>query len=91
MRQLLGLSLLTIGIAAIALGQNNRDGNNQGYNDDKWRHHHAAREIDPGQGIRDHNWRHYHAAPEINPGQAISALALLSGGLLVVRRKKQSN
>jgi hypothetical protein len=29
-----------------------------------------------------------HTAPEINPGQAISALALLSGGLLIVRRKK---
>jgi len=27
------------------------------------------------------------AAPEINPSQAISALALLSGGLLVLRRK----
>jgi hypothetical protein len=29
-----------------------------------------------------------HKAPEINPGQAISALALLSGGLLIVRRRK---
>jgi hypothetical protein len=27
-------------------------------------------------------------APEINPGQAVSALALLSGALLIVRRKK---
>jgi hypothetical protein len=29
-----------------------------------------------------------HKAPEINPGQTISALALLSGGLLIVRRRK---
>jgi LPXTG-motif cell wall-anchored protein len=28
-------------------------------------------------------------APEINPTQAVSALALLSGGLLVIRRKKK--
>jgi LPXTG-motif cell wall-anchored protein len=29
-------------------------------------------------------------APEINPNQAVSALTLLSGGLLVLRRKKNS-
>jgi hypothetical protein len=29
-----------------------------------------------------------HPAPEINPGQALSALALLSGGVLIIRRKK---
>lgn len=27
-------------------------------------------------------------APEINPSQAISALALLSGGVLILRRKR---
>jgi hypothetical protein len=56
MRQLLSLSLLTIGVAGLALGQ-----------------------ISPVP---------IHKAPEINPGQAISALALLFGGLLIVRRKK---
>jgi hypothetical protein len=39
------------------------------------------------QGLNDNKW-HHHEAPEINPGRAISALALLSGGLLIVRRKK---
>ena len=29
-----------------------------------------------------------HKAPEIDPSQAASALALLSGGILIVRRKK---
>ena len=29
-----------------------------------------------------------HAAPEVNPTTAVSALALLSGGLLVIRRRK---
>jgi hypothetical protein len=60
MRRLLGLSLLTIGIVGLALGQNKQGGNGQGQN----------------------------KAPEIDPGQALSALVLLSGGLLIVRRKK---
>jgi LPXTG-motif cell wall-anchored protein len=45
-----------------------------------------------GQAVQGQNHSNQRAfqAPEINPTQAVSALALLSGGLLVIRRKKNS-
>jgi hypothetical protein len=63
MRRLLVLSLLTIGVVALALGQ-------------------SALATPTPTPLPPHK------APEIDPGQAISALVLLSGALLIVRRKK---
>jgi hypothetical protein len=63
MKRLLVLSLLTIGVVGLALGQSTL----------------LPTPTPP------------HKAPEIDPGQAISALVLLSGGLLIVRRKKVSS
>jgi hypothetical protein len=62
---MVGLSLILLGLAGFALGQNqNRQGQNQN-----------------GQG------QNQNGAPEIDPTQAVSALALLSGGIMVIRRK----
>jgi hypothetical protein len=83
MKRILGVSLLTLGIAGFAMA--GQDGNSQGQDGN-------SQGQDGNSQGQDWNNSGYtagtHLAPEINPSQAISALLLLSGGILVIRRKK---
>jgi hypothetical protein len=82
MRKLVQVIVLTVGVIGLALGQpGGRNGNHSNNS------HNNGRNDNNGNG----SWRWNdgpNKAPEINPSQAAGALALLSGAMLIVRRKK---
>jgi hypothetical protein len=82
-RRLFGVSLLALGMLGMAFSKPSHWQNGDHQNNGKsWK--------DDGNGWNDNDTSQgaSRLAPEINPTQAISALALLSGGILVIRRKK---
>jgi hypothetical protein len=70
-------ALLLLATSGLVLGQNGQEQNGQGQND---------------QGQNGQNGQNGHngaGAPEIDPGSAVGALALLSGGILVIRGRRK--
>jgi hypothetical protein len=76
MKKLVLMTLLAIGTTGFVLGQNNGNGNHGNGNNGKGNN---------GKG----NNGDAGVVPEIDPNSAASAMALLSGGVLVIRGRRK--
>jgi hypothetical protein len=81
MKKLVLMTLLAIGTTGFVLGQNNGNGNHGNGNNGK------------GNNGKGNNGKGNNGdagvVPEIDPNSAASAMALLSGGVLVIRGRRK--
>ncbi len=80
MRSLIHVSILALALTGFAFGGESNNGNHYGQDSNQGQNNACNRSVQSESDV--------HAAPEINPSEAVSALALLSGAVLVIRRKK---
>ena len=77
MKRRLLVSIIAFGLSGLSLGQNGQDQNDQDQNDQD--------QNDQGQNGQGQDGTH---APEIDPSQAVTAFALVSGSILVIRGRR---